>query len=63
MTPPSRERDGRAGMTTVDILKSAALIGTFVVFLTIFAMWVLLWENVWQSLSRACSWCNLRHST
>ena len=32
----------------IDILKGVALIGTFIGVLIIFAMWVSLWENVWQ---------------
>jgi hypothetical protein len=32
----------------IDTLKGAALIGTFIDVLTIFAMWVSLWENVWR---------------
>jgi hypothetical protein len=32
----------------MDTLKGAALIGTFIGVLTIFAMWVSLWENVWR---------------
>ena len=32
----------------MDTLKGAALIATFIGFLSIFATWVLLWENVWQ---------------
>jgi hypothetical protein len=33
----------------MDTLKGAALIATFIGVLTIFAMWVSLWENVWQA--------------
>jgi hypothetical protein len=33
----------------IDTLKGAALMGTFIGVLTIFAMWVLLWENVWSA--------------
>jgi hypothetical protein len=32
----------------MDTLKAAALIATFIGFLTIFAMWVSLWDNVWR---------------
>ena len=32
----------------MDILKGAALIAAFIGFLTIFAMWVSLWDNVWR---------------
>jgi hypothetical protein len=32
----------------MDTLKAAALIATFIGFLTIFAMWVSLWDNVGQ---------------
>jgi len=32
----------------MDTLKGAALIATFIGFLSIFATWVLLWENVWR---------------
>jgi hypothetical protein len=32
----------------MDTLKGVALIGTFIGFLSIFAAWVLLWENVWR---------------
>jgi hypothetical protein len=32
----------------IDILKGAALIGTFIGVLAIFAIWVSRWENVWQ---------------
>ena len=32
----------------MNTLKGAALIGTFLGVLTIFAMWVSLWENVWR---------------
>ena len=35
-------------LTTFDRLKGAALIATFIDFLSIFATWVLLWENVWR---------------
>ena len=40
-----------AGVTlmTLDMLKSVALIATFIGVLIIFAMWVSLWENVWQA--------------
>jgi hypothetical protein len=31
-----------------DMLKGAALVAAFIGFLTIFAMWVSLWENVWR---------------
>ena len=34
--------------TFLDTLKGAALIATFIGFLTIFAMWVSLWDNVWR---------------
>ena len=34
---------------TLDMLKGVALIGTFIGVLIIFAMWVSLWENVWQA--------------
>jgi hypothetical protein len=33
----------------IDTLKGAALIATFIGVLIIFAMWVSLWENVWQA--------------
>jgi hypothetical protein len=33
----------------MDTLEGAALIGTFIGFLAVFATWVLLWENVWQA--------------
>ena len=33
----------------MDTIKGLALIGTFIGVLTIFAMWVSLWENVWQA--------------
>jgi len=36
-------------LSTFDRLKGVALIGTFIGVLTIFAMWVSLWENVWQA--------------
>jgi hypothetical protein len=36
---------------TLDIIKGATLIGTFIGVLTIFAMWVSLWENVWRNSS------------
>ena len=32
----------------MDTIKGLALITTFIGFLAIFAMWVSLWENVWQ---------------
>jgi hypothetical protein len=32
----------------IDALKGAALIAAFIGFLTIFAMWVSLWDNVWR---------------
>ena len=32
----------------MDTIKGLALIATFIGVLTIFAMWVSLWENVWQ---------------
>ena len=33
----------------IDTLKGAALIATFIGVLITFAMWVLLWVNVWQA--------------
>jgi hypothetical protein len=30
------------------LLKGIALVATFIGFLTIFAMWVSLWDNVWR---------------
>jgi hypothetical protein len=33
----------------MDTIKGLALIGTFIGVLTMFAMWVSLWENVWQA--------------
>ena len=33
----------------MDMLKGAALIAAFIGFLTIFAMWVSLWDNVWRA--------------
>ena len=33
----------------MDTIKGLALIGTFIGVLTIFAMWVSLWESVWQA--------------
>jgi hypothetical protein len=33
----------------MDTIKDLALIATFIGFLSIFATWVLLWENVWQT--------------
>jgi hypothetical protein len=33
----------------MDTIKGLALIGTFIGVLIIFAMWVSLWENVWQA--------------
>jgi hypothetical protein len=33
----------------MDTIKGLALIATFLGVLTIFAMWVSLWENVWQA--------------
>jgi hypothetical protein len=36
-------------LTTFDRLKGAALIATFIGVLITFAMWVSLWENVWQA--------------
>ena len=35
--------------STLDTLKGAALIATFIGVLITFAMWVSLWENVWQA--------------
>ena len=35
-------------LTTFDKLKGAALIAPFIGVLTIFAVWVSLWENVWS---------------
>ena len=32
----------------MDMLKGAALIAAFIGFLTIFALWVSLWDNVWR---------------
>ena len=32
----------------MDTIKGVALIATFIGFLTIFAMWVSLWDNVWR---------------
>jgi hypothetical protein len=32
----------------MDTIKGLALIATFIGFLTIFAMWVSLWDNVWR---------------
>jgi hypothetical protein len=43
-----RQPDSRAVSEVVDALKGAALIATFIGFLSIFATWVLLWENVWR---------------
>jgi hypothetical protein len=37
----------------IDTIKGLAPIGTFIGALITFAMWVSLWGNVWQSLSRA----------
>ena len=34
--------------TFLDTLKGAALIAAFIGFLTIFAMWVSLWNDVWR---------------
>ena len=33
----------------MDTIKGLALIGTFIGVLITFAMWVSLWENVWQA--------------
>ena len=33
---------------SMDTIKGLALIATFIGFLTIFAMWVSLWDNVWR---------------
>jgi hypothetical protein len=33
---------------TLDMPKGAALIATFIGVLTIFAVWVSLWDNVWR---------------
>ncbi len=33
----------------MDTIKGVALIGTFIGVLITFAMWVWLWENVWQA--------------
>jgi len=38
----------------MDPIKGLALIGTFIGFLTIFAMWVSLWENVWRVSVEPC---------
>ena len=43
-----RLRHPMSDATFLDTLKGAALIATFVGFLTIFAMWVSLWDNVWR---------------
>jgi hypothetical protein len=32
----------------MDTIKGLALIATFIGVLTVFAMWVSLWENVWR---------------
>jgi hypothetical protein len=32
----------------MDTIKGLALIATFIGFVTIFAMWVSLWDNVWR---------------
>jgi hypothetical protein len=32
----------------MDTIKGLALIGTFIGVLTIFAMWVSLWDSVWR---------------
>jgi hypothetical protein len=53
---PTLIGDSRSGARTthaklvsmMDTLKAAALIATSIGFLTIFAMWVSLWDNVWQ---------------
>ena len=44
----SLNRIQKRRVRVMDTLKGAALIATFIGFLSIFAMWVLLWENVWQ---------------
>ena len=36
-------------LSTFDRLKGVALIATFIGVLITFAMWVSLWENVWQA--------------
>ena len=45
----SLNRIQKRRVRVMDTLKGAALIATFIGFLSIFAMWVLLWENVWQA--------------
>jgi hypothetical protein len=44
---PSHDQPFRS--PPMDIIKGLALIGTFIGFLTIFAMWVSLWDNVWRA--------------
>ena len=41
--------DSNAANEVMDTLKGAALIATFIGVLITFAMWVSLWENVWQA--------------
>jgi hypothetical protein len=38
----------------MDTIKGLALIDTFIGFLTIFAMWVSLWDNVWRVSVEPC---------
>ena len=38
----------------MDTIKGLALIATFIGFLTIFAIWVSLWDNVWQAFNHNC---------
>ena len=38
----------------MDTIKGVALIATFIGFLTIFAMWVSLWDNVWRVAVEPC---------
>ena len=47
----------------MDTLKGAALIATFIGFLTIFATVGIAMGECVASLSRAHPWCNLRYST
>ena len=41
--------DSKAVSEVVDALKGAALIATFIGFLSIFATWVVIWDSTWRA--------------
>jgi hypothetical protein len=52
--PPSPVVSLETSITFLDKLKATALIATFIGVLTIFAVWVSLWENVWRMSVEPC---------